>query len=153
MASNKKPRKKYRPKPIQLDTMNYVKVGMAPPAEKFRTRIELINHSAMHQLTHGKGTLSDWQEIAMALNTAYILAKDFGVGTDLLSDFSAALEAHRMCGVRRFGYSGAELRTINHALVLHEQQMRIATTAEHEKAMRQVESNVYKEGRDLKVCG
>lgn len=152
MATNRKPKKKYRPKPIYVDTMTYVKVGLAPPAQKFRTRIEIINHSAMHQLTHGKGTLSDWQEVAMALNTALVLAEDFGIGADLLTDFNAALEAHRMCGARRFGYLGPELSAVNHALSLHEQQMGIATTAEHEKAMKKVINNVYKEGKDIKCA-
>lgn len=151
MASNKKPKKKYRPKPVLLDPIAHVLVGIRPPAPEHRARIEIVNHGAMYQLTHGKGTRQDWDEVACALNTALVLAEDYKIGFDYLADIQAALEAHRMCGVRGFGYSGPELQTVNYALKVHEEQMNIATVSEHERALAKVLRSVFVAGRDICV--
>lgn len=151
MGTSRKPKKKYRPRPVIQDPLTYVITGVRPAAPDLRARIETINHSAMHQLTHGKGTRQDWDEVAYALNTALVLAEDYKIGLDYLDDIRAALEAHRMCGVRQFGYSGPELQAVNTALKIHEHQLLITTVAEHEKAMTKVMRNVYKPGRDMKV--
>ena len=145
MASNKKPRKKYVPKPVLRDPIRYVVAGVKPPDADLMLKLELINHSAMESLTHGNGTYEDWQAVTNMLNVANVLAGSLSI-YEHTGDFEyivAAQQAHAKCGARmarsgRFGYTGEELTAVNTAFAIHDYQMQHTTVIQYERANREV---------------
>jgi len=146
MPSNKKPRKKYKPKPVMLDPVGYVVGGMKPIAAENTLRLKLINHGSMKALTDGSATRTDWDYICTALNVAVVLA-EYGVGDDYIEQIRAAMLAHAQCGKRmynggRLGYTGEQLTAVNLALEVHDAQIDTATVAEMERAHIEVQKRL-----------
>lgn len=142
MPSNKRPAKKYKPRPMMVNPVDYVVSGFKPIAPGSAVKLKLINHSAMLSLTNGTATKTDWDYICTALNVAVVLA-EHGVGDDYFDDIKTAMMAHAACGKRyynggRFGYTGEQLTAVNKALEVHDAQVDIATVAEMEKAHMEV---------------
>lgn len=138
MASNKKPPKKYRPRPVIADPLNYVINGFKPVKAEHSLRVKLINHGSLLALTRGQGTRSEWDYMCTALNVAVVLAEQ-GVGDDYIEDIKAAMQAHAQCGKRyfkgqSFGYTGEQLSAVNVGLEIHDAQMDIVTVAQMERA-------------------
>jgi len=83
MAGNKKPRKKYVPREVIIDTMNWVKVGMQPATSipDIVTDIKLQLHIALLSLKEGTALRSNVINLSHALITAQSIA-DRTVGDD-----------------------------------------------------------------------
>ena len=58
MAGNKKPTKKYRPRGVRLNTMEYVRQGLAPLSKNLRVNLLTKVHDAMVEVTQGRGTFT-----------------------------------------------------------------------------------------------
>lgn len=139
MATNKKPRKPYRPKRNLVNPVAHVLDGMTVLAPKAATSVLLANHSAMHEIVHGRGTQEHWHTVTGALNMAIVMDEQV-YGSTEAATLMAALKAQARCGVRGFkgqslGYTGPDLQLINRALTVHDEQVERATVGEIERAM------------------
>ncbi len=142
MPSNKRPAKKYKPKPILANPVQYVVSGFKPVSPAAATKLKIINHGAMNALVRGTASKTDWDYVCTALNVAVVLA-EMGIGDEYLEDIKQAMMAHAACGKRhynggRFGYTGEQLTAVNKALEIHDAQVDTATVAEMEKAHMEV---------------
>ena len=127
MAANKKPRKKYRPKPI-CSPCALVSYNNSKLREDEYTKVLLAMHSSMHSFTHGTATSQDWTNLAEVLNLAVVLDEQVWN-----SSYHEALDlgskSHYEAGCRymrtnKMGYTGPELQAMNYALEIHEEQVR-----------------------------
>jgi hypothetical protein len=146
MPSNKKPRKKYKPRPVIADPVAFVVGGMQQITPENTLRLKLINHGSMKALTDGSATKTEWDYICTALNVTVVMA-EMGLGDDYMDDIKAAMLAHAQCGKRlyqggRLGYTGEQLTAVNKALEIHDAQIDIATVAELEKAHMEVQKRL-----------
>lgn len=158
MAANKKPRKKYKPKPVLRDPIRYVVAGVKPPDAGLMMKIDIINHSAMESLTRGNGTQADWQIITNMLNVACVMAGAMGL-EEVEGDnehIIKALAAHTNCGRRKlrnglFGYTGPELMAVNTAFAIHDWQMQNTTVIQYERANREVDRRIAAGNIDFSI--
>ena len=144
MAGNKKPTKKYRPKGVRLNTVDYVRQGLAPLSKNLRVNLLTKVHDAMVEVTQGRGTKTHWVLVADALNTAQVLDEQTFLAAYEV-EFDLAHAAHAACGTRFINgktmlYTGAELGAVNFALQVHEEQLLKATLSEVEHALNTVEA-------------
>lgn len=140
MAANKKPRKKYRPR-AELRTPHY----FAKLPKDLVFTAEMLVAQAMYALTHGAGTLTDWQSVCTALNLGLALDEQ-SYAAEHAAVFREAMLAHRECGRREFGYSGAELGAVNTALAIHYEQIGKMTQRELDLAMGEIDRHNRKQG-------
>ena len=122
-------RSTYRPRPICLDTMAFVKETLEP----IRTREECVtfklrNHQALAALAKGHGTRRDVDVVIDALNVTEALAR-LDVGNDWADEIKAGQDAlHAMAsrGVAadwQFVFKAAELTAVNLAMEVHDAQL------------------------------
>lgn len=155
MPANKKPRKPYRRKRILLDPVSHVLTGMTVLAPKSVTNVLLASHSAMFEIVHGRGTLEHWRTVTGSLNMAIALDEQV-YGSAEADTLKAALKAQARCGVRGYkglslGYTGPDLQLINHALGVHDVQLKQATVGEVERAMDECQRRERSKGEHFTV--
>ena len=143
MAANKKPRKKYRPKPIIQNPVAFVVDGMQPADPSLVLTARLKNHGALKALVSGTATQADWQFVCNALNCSVVLAEDLHIGEEYLDEIKAGMLAHALCGRRAkthgsFGYTGPQLTAVNTAIEIHDEQLATATVRQMESAAAEV---------------
>lgn len=141
MARSAKPRKKYRPKPVIQNPIEYAISGMRPLGGA-GTNIRIGYHLAMQNLTKGSGTLRDWQDIADALNVGIVLAER-GLEKEYLPELKKATYAHlelrdRFKKTGRMIYRAEEMTAINEALEIHDAQMEASVVKDVELAVAEV---------------
>jgi hypothetical protein len=148
VANNKKPKKKYSPRRVIQNTLDWVITGIKPPDRGKQVRLQLMNHGSMFELNHGTATTEDWQNIANMLNIACVMAES-GI-CELPKDagyIKKAQQAHASCGKRKmsagsFGYTGDELLAVNTAFAVHDWQIRNATVSQFERALLEVNRQI-----------
>lgn len=129
MPSNKKPRKAYRPRPVRLDTMGYVKESITPLTEFVAANlgVRLQYRSSLDAISKGHGTAVDIGNLIDASNMAMSLKK-LGNGeewSDVLLAGADAVEQMR----NRYNTTGAatlwawELHDIRALLNVHDDQL------------------------------
>lgn len=155
MPANKKPRKAYRPRRILQNPVGYVMEGMSRLTPQDVTRMLAVNHAAMDEIVHGRGTVEHWRTVTGALNMAVALDEQVYAGVEQ-GPLVAALKAHARCGVRGFkgqtlGYTGADLQCVNHAMGVHEVQVRQATTNEIDRALAECQRRYKAKGEHFTV--
>lgn len=143
MPRSKKPKKAYRQKGVIRDPIAFVIRGMKPadPDAQLRSKINL--HAAMANLTQGRGTQADWQEVANGLNVGLALA-EMGYGKEFVPDLAKAQGAMALLRDRgkatgRFVFRAEEMQAVNTGLDLHDQQIELAPIKSFELAIRAVE--------------
>lgn len=153
MASNKKPKRKYKPKKNLIDPVTWVLAGIKPFKEVSASiDIRIKNHAAMDALRLGKATKADMDVLIGAFNMteAYMKlrpdlgsdwAKEIGEGQD-------ALLAVARRGVKsgRFILKSQELVAMNLVMELHDAQLDQTTVRDMELAM-DIIGNEYKARR------
>lgn len=132
---------KYKPRPVILDTMAYVKEGMTPVRNHESTLINLSlkNHAAMTALTKGAATVQDMDVLFHMINATEALyrlgfGKDFG---SLVEDGLNALEAvgERGAETGKFILKSHEMNAINEVMEFHdEEQLNVITVKDMERA-------------------
>ena len=85
MAGNKKPQKKYKPKPVRVLPIN---MRFGTQAE---TNLQLVPHDCLAKFKAGQQEETDWHTIAARVNLGSVLAKDHF--TDAEEYMKHALEA------------------------------------------------------------
>ena len=122
-------RSKYRPRPICLDAMAYVKETLEPISTRAEgTTFKLRNHQALLSLAKGNGTRLDADVVIDALNVTEALAR-LDVGKDWSAEIKAAQDAmlemasRGLAAADRFVFKAAELTAINLAMEVHDAQI------------------------------
>ena len=133
MATSKKPRKRYRPKPILRDTMAYVQQELTPVSkhDSYLLDLQLKNSQAMAALLHGTATKEDMDTLIAMSNITESL-RLMGFGKEYLEVAVAGREALIRIAVRavkvlRFVPTGPEIKALNELMELHDAQMEVIT--------------------------
>lgn len=139
MSANKKPRKKYKPKGVIRDPVNFVVAGSRPASEEIQLDTKILYHSAMTQMVQGNGKKDDWQTLANAMNVGLILC-EMGYGQEFVPDLVKAqgamvLVKQRFRATGKMGLRGEEMQAINVALDLHDQQLALTPIRDIERAV------------------
>ena len=135
-----KKRSKYRPRPLILDPMTYVKSGMKKVGSiSAGTDLMIKNHSCLDAIRRGDATRDDIDVVIAALNMTEALA-EMRIGDDWKVEIRAAQDALLELGRRgaetgKFILRGPELTIFNTAMELHDAQLDACTVAELERAI------------------
>ena len=137
-----KPRKKYKPKGVRLDAVQWVINGFKNISQTGDAvlHLKIKNHESLECLRKGEATRIDIDTIISAFNIAEALAR-MKIGDDYAADIKAgqdALLAVAKRGVSRdekFILKAAELTAIVYTMEIHDSQLEITTIGELEKAM------------------
>lgn len=133
-------RSRYKPKPVRIDVMHYVKTGFSLAAdlpESVDLRIKY--HDAMRNVVYGKANRDDVDVLVNAINMAQAFCKIRpGLGAEFKADIDAAHDALLVMAKRglkfgRFAFTGQELQAMNYFMEIHDTQLQAATVAEVEQ--------------------
>lgn len=153
MATSKKPRKKYRPKPVLRNPLGYVLESLTPVREHDPDVMTLrIRHSqAMVALLQGRARKPDMDTlIAMCNMTEALHEMGYGVDCDGVCEAgkqAIASIAQRATKHGRFTPSGPEVASLNTLLELHDAQMDILTVRDMERAINRINTRL-RTGKD-----
>lgn len=144
MAQSKKPRKKYKPKGVIVDTMTWVRAGLKKVDQiGAGTTLKIRNYDAMNNLRMGLATRRDIDGIVDAMNVAEALCRR-GVGGDWLDEINDAqdklltLARRGVANGFRFIVRGEELIALNLAMEVHDAQLATVTVKQLETAINDV---------------
>lgn len=139
MPRSHKPRKRYIPKRVELDTMGaaHARASLVPHAE--RMALVLPVRAALDRLRRGAGDWGAWCSLADALNVAKRLAQ-LGIASDRAGEFDTAQHAlgtlhERVQDTRSWTLRGEEIKALADGVELHEVQLEVCTQGELAEAI------------------
>jgi hypothetical protein len=141
MATNKKPRKKYRPKPVLADPVGFVTERITPITQHdtYLLDLQLKNSASMAALMQGRASKQDMDIlIAMSNITEALYAMGFGkdYGEVAIAGREAILKiVWRAVDKLRFVPTGPEIQALNTLMELHDAQMDVITVQDMENAI------------------
>jgi hypothetical protein len=151
MAGNKKPRKRYRPKPMNPSAIADALAAHVPMAQDKQMDVLLCAHQSLEALRTGKGGEQDFGMLAVAMNMSLMLC-EMGIGSEYLPLAVAGQEAAARCQARakrlgKWGLDAEGLNALRDGLELHDQQVEMATQKQISRAVvrarqRALEGNV-----------
>lgn len=157
MGNTKKPRKKYRPKPVLQNPVGYVLESMMPLRNHDfpLTDLKIKNHLAMSMLTTGKATKKDMDKLVAMSNVTEALW-ELGFGKEYQNvciDGRYALLSiiNRATQHGRFTPTGPEITMLNTLFELHDAQMEVITVKDMEKALELVRIRLRTDKRTVKL--
>lgn len=157
MGNTKKPRKKYRPKPVLQNPVGYVLESMMPLRNHDfpLTDLKIKNHLAMSMLTTGKATKKDMDMLVTMSNVTEALW-EMGFGKEYQNvciDGRYALLSviNRATQHGRFTPTGPEITMLNTLFELHDAQMEVITVKDMEKALELVRIRLRTDKRTVKL--
>ena len=137
-----KKKSKYKPRPIRVDTLAYVKAGMLKVAEVPQAGVNLLlrNHESYDEILKGNPTKAHVDDLIQSLNITELLAKDFKLGTDWLEEIYEAQDAmyhmaQRGISGKSFRFTGEEIKKMEIALAVHDEQLKICDVRTMERAL------------------
>lgn len=141
MASNKKPRKPYRPRDPAAPTG----FELLQPARRhggYLTTLQLRNSSSLLALTQGRATAGDVNTLIAMYNIVQAL-RELGLGAehDAQQGLLALVGvAHRAKTLGRFTPTGPEIQALNALMALHDAQMEAITVLDMSRAIAHAKS-------------
>lgn len=137
-----KPRKKYKPKGVRIDAIQWVINGFRNISETGDAvlHLKIKNHESLECLRKGEATRMDIDAIISAFNMAEALAR-MQIGDDYAAEIKAGQDALLAVAKRgvsrddRFVLKAEELTAIMLVAEIHDAQLEITTIGELEKAM------------------
>lgn len=137
-----KPRKKYKPKGVRLDAIQWVINGFRNISETGDAvlHLKIKNHESLECLRKGEATRMDIDAIISAFNMAEALAR-MQIGDDYAAEIKAGQDALLAVAKRgvsrddRFVLKAEEMQAIMLVAEIHDAQLEITTIGELEKAM------------------
>ena len=140
----RKPRKKYKPKGVRLDTMTWVISGFKNVADvpDAGTKLLLRNHIAFDEIRAGRGTREHVDFLINMVNMAEALAK-LQLGRDWLPEIGQAQDAiyamaQRGVSGKKFLFTGEELGIVQTILELHDEQLKNCPVRKMEEALEEI---------------
>lgn len=134
-------RSKYRPKPVILNTLDYIVESLTPIArhDNYLIDLKIRNSEAMYSLLHGSASKSDMNTlIAMSNMTEALHQMGFGKEYQdvcIEGRFAILNIVYRAGKHGRFTPTGPEIQMLNTLMELHDAQMDIVTVRDIEKAL------------------
>lgn len=143
-----KKRSKYKPKVVRVDAVNWVLAGLKPISEVGDALVTLKakNHSALAEITQGRGNREQIDVLIAAMNMCEAYAVH-GKGIDWLPEINQAQEAVFTMGKRglekgRFLFTGEEMKAVNLAMDVHDEQLNQSSVMELEKMIDYVNEQI-----------
>ena len=137
-----KKKSKYIPKPIRFDNLLYVKYGMLKVTQVPSAGLNLliINHESFDEILKGNPTKDHVDDLVHSINMTEILAFDFRIGSDWLPEIMDAQDAlyhmaQRGISGKSFRFTGEEIKLIQVALAIHDEQLKVCDVRTMEKAL------------------
>jgi hypothetical protein len=137
-------RSKYRPKGVIMNPIAYVMESMTPVAkhDTYLVDLKIRNHMALTNLTQGKATRADMDDLIAMGNVTEALSR-MGFGKehgDITMDGLNALHAVGKRGAQsnRFILRSEEMRALNTLMDLHDAQMDVITIKDMERGLQLV---------------
>lgn len=141
MGTTKKPRKKYRPKPVLSNPLGYVLESMTPIRDHDYdlVALKIKNSEAMVSLLHGTATKHDMDTLVAMSNMTEALW-EMGHGKEYQNvcidgRYALLSIAHRAIKHGRFTPTGPEITMLNTLMELHDAQMDVITVKDMEQAL------------------
>jgi hypothetical protein len=141
MPANKKPRKRYRPKPVMLNTLEFVKESMQPLAEHGNYLLDwkLKNNLAFAALLRGQADRQDIDTLVAARNIVEALVvtlKGKDIDGTLTRSAAALIEICDRANAGRGTVTRApEQQAIRDLMLMHDELMDGVTVKEFEVAL------------------
>jgi hypothetical protein len=151
------PRKKYKPKPIRVDTLNYVVSGFKKVAEvpDCGTKLLIRNHAAFDEIREGRGTAEHVDILINMVNMVEALAR-INLGIDWLPEIHAAQDAiyrlaQRGVSGKKFLFTGEEIGIVQQIIELHDEQLKNCSVKMMEQALEDIAKEyIHKKMRCIK---
>ncbi len=138
-------RSKYRPKPVLLNPVGYVIEGLEPVRShtSHATRLKIMNHLALSNLTQGKAVRHDIDVLINMVNIVEALYR-LGFGEEYAQEVKDGLDALHAVAVRgkvsnKFILKAGEMNALNVICELHDAQLEVITVKDLDKAIALVE--------------
>lgn len=139
-------RSSYRPHPQLENPLQWVLNGFAPIHQSSQAvSLKIKNHSAMLDMTQGRGSRSAFDLLVAALNMAEGLSivNPEKLGGHLEGEIRASQNALHSMGKRSvskgvFCFTGSELQAMNIGMDIHDQQLDACNIAELDASLRLV---------------
>lgn len=148
-----KKRKAYRPRPVRLNAcataLERNRVMKQAVTADFTDELEIAALAAIDAVARGHGTKDQWDTLANCLNHGWLLAKA-GLGAEARETFNDAHEAmRRMVPVyhetgKLIFQSKTDQNSIEAAIAIWVEQLKMITIGELSAAMQVVEENYWK---------
>ena len=138
-----KRRKKYVPKTIVQNPLNYFLGGLKKIDANHLVELNIKNHSAMLNICSGKGQKFDFDQIVGAINMALVLA-ELHFNDQYREMLITARDALHSLGMRFrkinvFVFAGGEMQALNDALEVHEAQLNAVRVIDVERAYDEIQ--------------
>ena len=139
----KKRNKKYVPKPVVQNPLNFVFGGMERLQGEHLTDLNVKNHAAMFKITQGIGERSDWAMLVGAANMAIVLCEihfDMQYHDMLIAGRDALHRVgKRYLKSNRFVLTGDEMTALNNLLEVHEAQLNAVRVIDVERGYQEIQ--------------
>ena len=140
-----KPRKKYKPKGVRMDTLTWVISGFKKVAEvpDAGTKLMIKNHVSFDEIREGRGDTHHVDNLITMVNCAEALAKR-QLGRDWLEEIGQAQDAifamaQRGISGQPFLFTGEELKAVQTIVELHDEQLKNCPVRTLELALEDIE--------------
>jgi hypothetical protein len=137
-------RSKYRPKGVIMNPMAYLIEGMTPVTkhDTYLVDLKIRNHMALTNLTQGKATRADMDDLIAMGNVTEALSR-LGFGKEHGDITIGGLDALHSVGKRgaesnRFILRAPEMVALNALMDLHDAQMDVITIKDMERGLKLV---------------
>ena len=143
-----KKKSKYKPRPIRVDTMSYVKSGLIMVADVpvAGVELELKGYEAFDEILKGNPTKHHVDDLIALVNVTEALAL-LRLGYDWLDEIREANNALKAMASRGlagkgFRFTGEEMEVIRTILALHSEQLKNCPVKKMEEALMLVERHI-----------
>jgi uncharacterized membrane-anchored protein len=134
-------RSKYRPRPVLVNPVAYAIESVMPAAQhpEILLSLKIRNHAALANLTQGKATRADIDELVSAVNMTEALYR-LGFGREYNDIVKQGLEALRCVGARghetgRYILKYNEMQALNTIMELHDAQLDLCSVKDIERGI------------------
>lgn len=137
-------RSKYRPRPVIVNPVAYVIESITPVAQHggYLLTLKIRNHESLANLTQGKATKEDMNQLLGMFNIAEALYC-MGIGREYGDVLAKAKDAlleigQRYYSINRFALTGPQMADLNLVMELHDAQLDLCSVGDIEKAINMV---------------
>jgi hypothetical protein len=146
MARNKPPRRRYQPRPVDLDTFGLAATLASKLTQTQRAPLEDAITRSFQAMRTGAGSQADWANLADCLNVAEALA-DLGIASDHTDTFvrgqTALAAVHaRVAAGRSWTLYPPEITALDDACFVARIQLEHASQGEYRNAIHSVQRRV-----------
>lgn len=151
----KKRTKKYRPKQIILNPVDYLRGGYKRVEGEYLTELQIKNEMALLNVLQGKAATEDWDKLVGAVNMSLVITEQYfdDKFRELLLAGRDALQSlgKRQLKIGRFVLTGEEKTAIENMMEVHEAQLKALRVVDIERAYDEVMRRLRSKTGNVKV--